>query len=411
MSRQIVGLTGAFGSGTSYIIDTFFNKKDKDDEEYEKLSLSDVLKTKYEEENGKGAIKKLGSAKRRELQDYGNKLRKDDPAILVKEVDRSIVSDKNYVIDSFRNPCEVEYFRKKYPEFILIGVFAGFETRKKRVEKENPGDFNYAIFLRDDERDSGKREPHYGQKVSDCFFESDLVISNDVNFTDDVLKSDKREVIKNYLKAFREPLESSPNQAEILMAEAYITGRQSRCIKRRVGAIVANKEDRIVSSGFNSVPKGQIPCATKYKDSTPKCYRDHKREELARDIFGMQEDVNVTSEFSEAFKNEIERFSGAFKDKVKLLDYCRSLHAEENAITGLAGSGVDLKDSTIYVTTHPCNLCANKIVQSGVKNVIYFEPYPIVEAQEILKKGSVTSTPFEGVTFRAFFKAFKYGPN
>lgn len=67
-----------------------------------------------------------------------------------------------------------------------------------------------------------------------------------------------------------------------------------------------------------------------------------------------------------------------------------------------------MDDSTIYVTTFPCNLCANKIVQSGIKHVIYFEPYPVEEAKTILNEGNVEFEPFEGVTFRAFFKFYQY---
>ena len=60
------------------------------------------------------------------------------------------------------------------------------------------------------------------------------------------------------------------------------------------------------------------------------------------------------------------------------------------------------------MTTHPCNLCANKIVQAGIAKVVYFEPYPVKEAKAILKEGKVHSEPFEGVTFRAFFKFYQY---
>ena len=93
-----------------------------------------------------------------------------------------------------------------------------------------------------------------------------------------------------------------------------------------------------------------------------------------------------------------------------MLEKCRALHGEENAIMNLVGRGIDLKESTIYVTTYPCNLCANKIVQAGIKKVVYFEPYPVEEAKQILKEGGVETESFEGVTFRAFFKFFKYEP-
>ena len=100
--------------------------------------------------------------------------------------------------------------------------------------------------------------------------------------------------------------------------------------------------------------------------------------------------------------------SRIIKKNVKLLEQCRVLHGEESAILNLVGRGVDLTDSTMYVTTFPCNLCANKIVQARINKVVYFEPYPVIEAKEIFKDAHVVTEPFEGVTFRAFFKFYQY---
>ena len=44
MGRLIVGLTGAFGSGTTFLADNFFAKMG-----FTKYSLSEVLKAKYAE--------------------------------------------------------------------------------------------------------------------------------------------------------------------------------------------------------------------------------------------------------------------------------------------------------------------------------------------------------------------------
>lgn len=48
MSRIIVGLTGAFGSGTSFLATEFFEKSD-----FIKCSLSDILRSEYEKKYGK----------------------------------------------------------------------------------------------------------------------------------------------------------------------------------------------------------------------------------------------------------------------------------------------------------------------------------------------------------------------
>ena len=200
--------------------------------------------------------------------------------------------------------------------------------------------------------------------------------------------------INGYLLALRDPANSNPTLKETLMAAAYTSGRRSRCLKRKVGAVIADKYDRIISSGFNGVPHGLQECRPLFGN----CYRDIKREEVGRRI-----GKALGKEGSEDAVKTV-------RENVKLLELCRALHGEESAILNLVGRSVDLTDSTIYVTTYPCNLCANKIVQVGIKRVVYFEPYPVEEAKKIFKDANVISEPFEGVTFRAFFKFYQFEP-
>lgn len=67
------------------------------------------------------------------------------------------------------------------------------------------------------------------------------------------------------------------------------------------------------------------------------------------------------------------------------------------------------EDAVIYVTTFPCNLCANKIVTVGINEVVYYEPYPVKESVEILGSAKVDSRPFTGVTFNGYFRLFRGG--
>lgn len=385
MDRFIIGLTGAFGSGTSFLAQNFFAEM-----EFDRCSLSRILKDKFFEKNGRP------HGNRHELQEFGNELRKDDGAVLAKLADGMIVDpNKNYVVESIRNPAEIRYFREKYPEFILIGVFADYDVRWDRVKGTYEGSKD--TFDTDEQKDKGNDEPAYGQKISDCFFESDLILSNN----ELISCSGKNEAyramhdkIKGYLMALKDPSNSNPTLKETLMAAAYTTGRRSRCIKRKVGAVIADKYDRIISSGFNGVPQGLQEC----RPSLGECYRDTKRLELSQ---------RINRQLGHAGE---EGSAGVIKRKVKLLELCRALHGEESAILNLVGRGVELEGATIYVTTYPCNLCANKIVQVGIRKVIYFEPYPVEEAKKIFKDAKVCAEPFEGVTFRAFFKFFQFEP-
>ena len=385
MQRIIIGLTGAFGSGKTFLGKKFFEKMG-----YTLLSLSTVLKEEYKIKYGRDADN------RTDLQDFGNALRKCDPQYLAQKIDKIITKDpsKNYVIDSIVNPSEIYYFREKYTEFVLIGVFADCAVRWNRVKniyknlKEN--------FDKDDEKDKGIVEPKYGQKIRDCFFESDLILMNNEDFLCneyDNLYYNMKSKIESYLYALLNPQDSNPTLQEALMASAYAIGRRSKCYKRRVGAIIVDKYNRIISSGYNDVPSGLQDCESKYGE----CYRDVMRKEIGEKIC---QDLSV----------DIRNSNVIAESNIKLVEWCRSLHVEESAIINLVGHVAELNESTMYVTKFPCNLCANKIVQSGIKNIIYFEPYPVQEEKEIFKEASIKAIPFEGVTFRAFFKFYQYKP-
>lgn len=133
-----------------------------------------------------------------------------------------------------------------------------------------------------------------------------------------------------------------------------------------------------------------------FKSEHGGCYRGKLREKFAI----------KTKEYIDG--NNAETFIDWWKDEFKILDYCRALHAEESAILSVARNGSSaLKGATLYTSTYPCNLCANKIAQVGVKEVVYLEPYPMGEAKIILTNAGIKQTPFEGVTYNGYFKLFR----
>jgi dCMP deaminase len=55
------------------------------------------------------------------------------------------------------------------------------------------------------------------------------------------------------------------------------------------------------------------------------------------------------------------------------VEFCSSIlvcHAELNAV--LNKNSADVKNCTIYVALFPCNECAKVVIQSGIKEVIYY---------------------------------------
>ena len=117
---------------------------------------------------------------------------------------------------------------------------------------------------------------------------------------------------------------------------ARIWAENSYCIRRQVGALIV-KDKMIISDGFNGTPSG--------------------------------------------FENICEDEDG------KTTAYV--LHAEANAITKVAKSANASDGATLYVTTSPCIECAKLIIQSGIKKVVYCEPYRIDDGIRLLKRAGI----------------------
>ena len=111
---------------------------------------------------------------------------------------------------------------------------------------------------------------------------------------------------------------------EYFMGIAILAAKRSKDPNTQVGACIVSKDNIIISTGYNGMPKG--------------CSDD---------------------EFPWDRKGE--------NDAATKYPYV--VHAELNAI--LNANGRDLHGSRIYVALFPCNECAKSIIQSGIKEVLY----------------------------------------
>ena len=378
-SKTIIGMTGPFGSGCTYIAKTFLESAG-----YRYLSLSDILKSEFHDTD---------PPSRTAMQDLGNQLREQDGAdILAKKACEIIDHAENdkWVIDSIRNTHEIELFKKRFGTFYVIAAWADQETRWKRVESKY--ERNRVSFDADDSRDS-RENAETGQQVSLCYQMADIIIINNKNIispgTDEYTKLET--VVRRYINII-EGIESfSPTEQETLMSMAYANSMRSSCSQRKVGALIFDDYGNVFSSGYNEVPSSERPC----KNTYGKCYRKYLRDKFSDELTSIIHD-------DEARQN----IANAVKKHFKMLDYCRALHAEETAIVNMArlGGSKNLSNATLYTTTYPCNLCANKIAQVGIRQLVYFEPYPQKEAKLILEAHKVKQIPFEGVTFNGYFR-------
>lgn len=121
---------------------------------------------------------------------------------------------------------------------------------------------------------------------------------------------------------------------------AVIASRRSRCSLMQVGAVVVDRANRVVATGYNGPPAGLVNETT------------HDNESCR--VFCPRVDAALYSKRDEDYGN------------------CVSIHAEANAL--LFCDRRDREGGTLYVTSVPCWECAKLIANSGVATVVYPEP-------------------------------------
>jgi len=160
---RLIGLTGTNGAGKGEAA-AYLEKKG-----YIYFSLSDVIREKLKEDGLE--------ASRDNLIRKGNDLRKQGgPDILAR-----LVMDRvrgRAVIDSIRNPKEVEYL-KKQRRFILIAIDAPAAIRFERVQKRGRDESarTLAEFVRKEAEENGSDAA--GQQLRGCLALADRTIIND----------------------------------------------------------------------------------------------------------------------------------------------------------------------------------------------------------------------------------------
>lgn len=127
----------------------------------------------------------------------------------------------------------------------------------------------------------------------------------------------------------------------ILMQHAYLVSQNSTCCSWKVGCII-EKDGRIISSGYNGVPKGKQHCC------------DHAHSE------GWLKDGLLDPE-----KRPLH---SAWSDK-------NEVHAEINAIMFAAKAGISIEGANMWCTASPCPHCAKAIANSGIKKLYFCEQY------------------------------------
>lgn len=328
---MIIGLTGKNGSGKGVAAD-FLKELG-----YQYYSLSDVIREEM--------AKKKVAITRENLIKFANEMRTTyGPSILAEKVLAKLDPDKNYIVDSVRNPFEVETLRKR-KDFHLIVIEAEpkvrFERTKTRARENDP--MTYEDFLKIDAAEAGSRDPA-SQQLNRTQELADAAVEN--NGSIDEFHDQIKQVIR-LLSANTE----RPDWNTYFMNIAQMVALRSNCMKRKVAAVLV-KDQRIISTGYNGTPRGIKNCN---EGGCPRC-----------------------SHFGKSGTN---------------LDVCVCSHAEENAVVQAAYHGVSVKGGTLYTTFSPCLNCTKMIINAGIAEVIYNVAYPMEDAStRLLKEAGITVT-------------------
>lgn len=330
---------------------------------------------------------------------------------------------KAYIINSLKHPREVEFLRKVYGDgFYMVGIHADEKRRRNFLTADKScTQIQANELIRIDEDESFD----HGQKTRDTYHLADFFL----NFG----KNDDQ--IKNGLQRFLELIFSHPYKNptfdEFSMFMAFNSAVRSGDLSRQVGAVIS-REQQILATGANDVPQsgGGLYWAEMNPDTGE--VNDHPHgKDYTREVDSNKEtQASIINEIVLSLLDEGVVAADKKVDLARLLkeskisdltEFGRIVHAEMDALLSCSRAGIPTVGSTLYCTTFPCHNCAKHIIASGIKRVVYVEPYPKSRAldfhSEAIQLKSelnsvvennklVTFEPFVGVGPRRFLDLF-----
>ncbi|KAI7872085.1 cytidine deaminase-like protein [Spinellus fusiger] len=218
------------------------------------------------------------------------------------------------------------YVYRKRPFFLMVSVEAPLHMRYRRYTERKGPPLSLEEFVYQDDclvfTPSNNATPLYR-----LMSHADLAVTNTYASLDalsshlDTLDLTNKERLR-------------PSWDTYFMHLSDLAARRSNCMKRRVGCILV-KNYRVIATGYNGTPRGLRNC------NEGGCDRCNEASSC-----GTQ------------------------------LDRCWCMHAEENALLEVGRRRVDdCEGMILYCNTCPCLGCAIKIVQQGVREVVYSKSY------------------------------------
>jgi deoxycytidylate deaminase len=364
----------------SELINGYYDNNIKNNNEFERISnLMNSGNNLRKESGQKDIVARMSLAAIQEKRSLRN--------IINDDIQRSIPKEKTaYAIQSLKTPEEIQLFRRVYGKaFTLISVYSSKTERLRNLSKRMPSKHKEPsaktertaeeLALHLISRDYREEDDAYGQSVGKTFPEADFFVNSESR------SGLNRQLLRLVRLIFADPY-ISPSKDEQSMFFAQAAALRSLDLSRQVGAVVVNTDGDILSTGCNEVPKSG---GGLYWIDDPFIDRDFERgfdaNQIEKDLILDDAIESLRPLFDEKHKNTSSKdlLYAVEKDrKLKIRDvieYGRSVHAEMAAISLAAKNGVQLQGSRMFCTTFPCHICARHIVSSGIKEVVFIEPY------------------------------------
>lgn len=376
------------------------------------------------------------------IRKYGNSINKTDIEVkniyaISKRINQfiKIIHSKNkdedkptyIVVDAFRNPFEVMFFKERYSAFYLMSV----NTEQKHIEDRLSRKLNMTIediekmHKKEASKNTIDKDSSFvSQNIPVCIQKSDIYISNNGLFGKTISHEFYGQIIK-FISLIQHPGLITPSLDEKMMQIAYTAKLNSACLSRQVGASITNENGSLKAIGWNSVAEGQTPCLLRSKEellqgTESSSYSEYeKSEKFKAPLIRFQKPINEQtlkgrnvsfcfSEIHNKYVNDENNITQNYKcDKNQV--HTRSLHAEENAFLQIAKYGGEgIKNGTLYSTASPCELCSKKSYQLGIKRIVYIDPYPGIAQAQILNTGLYPPVVvlFKGAIGTAYHKLY-----
>ena len=401
---------------------------------------------------GKQSFKRESPTATRDLQDFGDELRKKAgrPGLLAQLAIYLIAAKRArdetpprtaWIVRSLRRPEEVTQFRKVYgPRFILLAIHTPEPIRQRNAEENwqrwaTTTTLRYEVeATRDIQRDELDTERPYGQRTRDTFAQADFFIDAR---SEPVLNED---LVRCVRLIFGWPF-IPPTRDEQAMYHAFTASLRSSEMGRQVGAAIAKPDGEVLAVGTNDVPSGRgglywspdQPDNRDFarqdpSDSNTLWQRRIARELLVRMASGSWlENSQITTHDDDKYDVTEDQLDG-FLELVEgtrfaaITEFGRAVHAEMDALTTAARLGISVAGATLVCTTFPCHNCTRHLVAAGVKRVLYIHPYDKSLAWDLHSdaieldpehkhsvRGKVVFEQFVGVAPRGYPQYFGFG--